>query len=53
MLFRSTSTIVAKCFFEREIQPSKEAAGLLCGAIISDTLLFRSPTCTEQDKEIC
>jgi len=49
----STSSIVAKCFFEREIQPSKEAAGLLCGAIISDTLLFRSPTCTEQDKEIC
>lgn len=49
----STSTIVAKCFFERDIQPSKEAAGLLCGAIISDTLLFRSPTCTEQDKEIC
>ncbi|NLK94044.1 MAG: putative manganese-dependent inorganic diphosphatase [Clostridiales bacterium] len=49
----STSTIVAKCFFERGLEPSKQAAGLLCGAIISDTLLFRSPTCTEQDKEIC
>lgn len=49
----STSSIVAKCFFERGITPSKEAAGLLCGAIISDTLLFRSPTCTEQDKTIC
>ena len=49
----STSTIVGKCFFERGLTPSKEAAGLLCGAIISDTLLFRSPTCTEQDKEIC
>ena len=49
----SSSTIVAKCFFENEITPSKETAGLLCGAIISDTLLFRSPTCTEQDKIIC
>ena len=49
----SSSTIVAKCFFERDLVPSKAAAGLLCGAIISDTLLFRSPTCTEQDKEIC
>ena len=49
----STSSIVAKCFFERGIEPSKEAAGLLTGAIISDTLLFRSPTCTPQDKEIC
>lgn len=49
----STSTIVGKCFFERGLTPSREAAGLLCGAIISDTLLFRSPTCTEQDKEVC
>lgn len=49
----STSTIVAKCFFESDITPSKEAAGLLCGAIISDTLLFRSPTCTPQDIKIC
>lgn len=49
----SSSSIVAKCFFERGITPSKEIAGLLCGAIISDTLLFRSPTCTQQDKEIC
>ena len=49
----STSTIVAKCFFERGLTPSKTAAGLLCSAIISDTLLFRSPTCTPQDEEIC
>lgn len=49
----STSTIVGKCFFERGIRPSKQAAGLLCGAIISDTLLFRSPTCTPEDKQIC
>ncbi|MGL5380871.1 putative manganese-dependent inorganic diphosphatase [Clostridium sp.] len=49
----STSTIVAKSFFENGIRPSRQAAGLLCGAIISDTLLFRSPTCTIQDKNIC
>ena len=49
----STSTIVGKCFFENGIRPSKQAAGLLCGAIISDTLLFRSPTCTIQDINMC
>ncbi|WP_194190897.1 putative manganese-dependent inorganic diphosphatase [Clostridium chrysemydis] len=49
----STSSIVAKCYFENGVRPSKEVAGLLCGAIVSDTLLFRSPTCTPQDKEIC
>ena len=49
----STSTIVAKRFFENGIRPSREAAGLLCGAIISDTLLFKSPTCTPQDIKIC
>ncbi|WP_297416903.1 putative manganese-dependent inorganic diphosphatase [Clostridium sp.] len=49
----SSSTIVGKCYFEHNITPSKEVAGLLCGAIISDTLLFKSPTCTEQDKVTC
>jgi manganese-dependent inorganic pyrophosphatase len=49
----SSSTIVGKSLFERNITPPKEVAGLLCGAIISDTLLFKSPTCTEQDKDIC
>jgi manganese-dependent inorganic pyrophosphatase len=49
----SSSTIVGKCYFELNITPSKGAAGLLCGAIISDTLLFKSPTCTEQDKIVC
>lgn len=49
----STSTIVAKRFFENGIRPSRETAGLLCGAIISDTLLFKSPTCTPQDIKMC
>ena len=48
----STASLVAKKFFEVGKKPSKEIAGLLCGALISDTLLFRSPTSTEEDKEI-
>lgn len=46
------STIVAKRFFENEIAPSKTAAGLMCSAILSDTLIFKSPTCTPEDKSI-
>lgn len=46
----STSTIVSSIFFENGIIPSKKIAGILCAAIISDTLLFRSPTCTQVDK---
>lgn len=46
----STSTIIAKMFFEAGIRPSKEIAGILSAAIISDTLLFRSPTTTDTDK---
>ncbi|MGL5615369.1 MAG: putative manganese-dependent inorganic diphosphatase [Sarcina sp.] len=47
------STIIAKIYFENEVEPSKEAAGLLCSAIISDTLFFKSPTCTPVDERIC
>lgn len=46
----STSTIVANIFFENGIRPSKKVAGLLAGAIISDTLLFKSPTSTQVDR---
>jgi len=46
----STSTIVASIFFENGIRPSKKVAGLLCAAIISDTLLFMSPTSTNVDQ---
>ncbi|MBN3345298.1 inorganic pyrophosphatase [Clostridium botulinum] len=48
----STSTIIANMFFENNITPSKEIAGVLASAIISDTLLFKSPTSTELDKTI-
>lgn len=47
------STIISKRFFENDIEPSKKAAGLLCSAIISDTLFFKSPTCTPVDEKIC
>ncbi|MDV3428855.1 MAG: putative manganese-dependent inorganic diphosphatase [Bacillota bacterium] len=46
----STSTIIANIFFENGIRPSKKTAGLLSAAIISDTLLFKSPTSTTIDK---
>ncbi|PRR78716.1 Cobalt-dependent inorganic pyrophosphatase [Clostridium liquoris] len=45
-----TATIIASIFFENGIRPSKKIAGLLCSAIISDTLLFKSPTSTATDK---
>lgn len=48
----STSTIVSSMYFESGILPPKPIAGLLCAAIISDTLLFKSPTATKKDKII-
>ncbi|WP_187998750.1 manganese-dependent inorganic pyrophosphatase [Listeria marthii] len=45
-----TTTILLKMFRENEIEVSKTVAGLMLSAIISDTLLFQSPTCTEEDK---
>lgn len=48
-----TCTIVAKMYKERKVKIDKETAALLCSAIISDTLLFRSPTCTNVDKKMC
>ncbi|MBF2357074.1 manganese-dependent inorganic pyrophosphatase [Listeria welshimeri] len=45
-----TTTILLKMFRENEVEISKTVAGLMLSAIISDTLLFQSPTCTEEDK---
>ena len=45
-----TATIINQMYEENEIEVPREIAGLLCGAIISDTLLFRSPTCTPLDE---
>lgn len=44
-----TATIILKLFKENNLVPSKETAGIMLSAIISDTLLFKSPTCTECD----
>ena len=46
-----TATIIYQMYQEKKVKVTKNIAGLLCSAIISDTLLFRSPTCTEIDKE--
>ncbi|MGF6991120.1 inorganic pyrophosphatase/exopolyphosphatase [Lachnospiraceae bacterium PF1-21] len=45
-----TATIVSQMYDEHGIVPDQTTAGLLCAAIISDTLLFRSPTCTPVDE---
>ncbi|AIS59853.1 manganese-dependent inorganic pyrophosphatase [Listeria ivanovii] len=45
-----TTTILLKMFRESEVEVSKTIAGLMLSAIISDTLLFQSPTCTNEDK---
>ena len=47
-----TATIVAKCYKEAGIDIPTDMAGLMLGAIISDTLLFKSPTCTPTDTKI-
>jgi len=44
-----TATILNKLYKENNVVIKKEVAGLMLSAIISDTLLFKSPTCTDQD----
>lgn len=48
----STASVIFKLFKENNIDVPKAVAGLMLSAIISDTLLFKSPTCTSQDKNI-
>lgn len=45
-----TATIIYQMYQENHMEIDKTTAGLLCSAIVSDTLLFRSPTCTPVDK---
>lgn len=45
-----TATIMYQMYQERNVEIPKKIAGLLCSAIISDTLMFRSPTCAAVDK---
>ena len=58
VLFRNqpvgcTATIILQMYEEMGIVPEKGIAGLLMAAIISDTLVFRSPTCTDIDRRAC
>lgn len=46
-----TGTIIYELYQENNVEVDKKIAGLLCSAIISDTLMFRSPTCTPKDKK--
>ena len=47
-----TSTIIYKLYKQNDIDISPKMAGIMLSAIISDTLLFKSPTCTVEDKKI-
>lgn len=46
----STATIISMMYEEKGVEIPKHIAGILCSAIISDTLMFRSPTCTPVDE---
>ncbi|SDO07372.1 manganese-dependent inorganic pyrophosphatase [Halobacillus aidingensis] len=46
-----TATILNKLYKEKGQQVSKPMAGLMLSAIISDSLLFKSPTCTDEDRK--
>ena len=46
-----TATIIYQMYCEKGVEVTPHIAGLLCSAILSDTLMFRSPTCTAIDKE--
>ena len=45
----STNTIIAAMFQERGLLPSEKMAGMMAAAILSDTVMFKSPTCTNRD----
>lgn len=56
VLFRNqpvgcTATILYQIYEENKLEIAPDIAGLLCAAIISDTLMFRSPTCTPMDRQ--
>lgn len=45
----STTTIVAEMYQEKGLMPTAKMAGLMTAAIVSDTVMFKSPTCTQRD----
>ena len=48
----STNTIVAGMYQEKGLMPSSKMAGLMAAAIVSDTVMFKSPTCTQRDIDV-
>ena len=46
----STNTIIASMFQDRGLMPSTKMAGMMAAAILSDTVMVKSPTCTERDR---
>lgn len=48
----STCTIIAGMYQERGLMPSKKLAGLMAAAIVSDTVMFKSPTATKRDRQM-
>ena len=46
-----TATIIYQMYRESGVELTEKIAGLLCSAILSDTLIYRSPTCTDTDRE--
>lgn len=45
----STNTIIAEMYQEKGLMPTANMAGLMAAAIVSDTVMFKSPTCTQRD----
>ncbi|MGI5927936.1 MAG: putative manganese-dependent inorganic diphosphatase, partial [Thermacetogeniaceae bacterium] len=48
----STNTIICKTYLENNVDIPKDMAGLMLSGILSDTLIFKSPTCTPEDKNL-
>ena len=48
----STATIVAGMYQEKGLMPTAKMAGLMAAAIVSDTVMFKSPTCTQRDIDV-
>ncbi|MCI8398666.1 MAG: putative manganese-dependent inorganic diphosphatase [Oscillibacter sp.] len=48
----STTTIVAEMYQEKGLMPTANMAGLMAAAIVSDTVMFKSPTCTKRDMDM-
>ena len=47
-----TATIITQMYDENDVEIPSQTAGLLLAAILSDTLMFRSPTCTSLDEKV-